>query len=133
MAINNKIELEGNLGADPRIIEKDGKTFVSFSLATTDSYPQEENGKVDWKDKATVWHDVLVFRPIAVSYAKGFSKGDRITLSGAISYQVFEDKDGYKRKQATIIASYVEKINFEKQDEPSEAEMAAVAQEVARR
>jgi single-stranded DNA-binding protein len=42
MAYNCKVELNGVLGNDPKVIEKDGKTFVVLRMATTDSYPLQE-------------------------------------------------------------------------------------------
>lgn len=133
MAINNKIELEGILGSDAKVIEKNGKTFVALSLATRDSYPVEENGQTVWKNKESIWHDILVFRPIAVSYAKAFKKGDIVEVTGSIAYKPIKDAEGYTRKVANIIASYVAKIEPGKKDEPSEAEIAEAVEETARR
>jgi single-strand DNA-binding protein len=118
MSKNNKIELNGFLGSDPKTILKDDKTFVILNVATTDSYPSvnEKTGEVTWKDKETVWHDVLVFRPTAIQFAKDLKKGDKVEISGSISYRVFKDAEGKNRKQATIIATYIEKIAYNKQE-----------------
>ncbi len=116
MARNNKIELHGFLGHDAKVIESDGKTFVSLRVATTDSY-KDENDK--WQDKESIWHEVLVFRPIAVQFAKELKKGDLVDITGSISYRPFKDEQGYTRNQATIVAGYIEKANLDKKDEPS--------------
>ncbi len=132
MAINNRIELNGNLGADAKLVEKNGKQFVALRLATTDSYPVEENGQTVWKDKDTVWHDVLAFRPITVSIAKDLKKGNRVRIAGSVSYKPFKDENGYNQKVAVIIASYIEKVELSKKDdEPSNQEIDEAVAEVA--
>lgn len=113
MANNNRVELNGNLGQDAKIIESNSKQFISLRLATTDSY-KDETG--NWHDKETLWHEVLVFRPAAIQFAKDLKKGDRVEVIGSLSYRPFKDEQGYTRHQATIIAGYVQKVTFEKKD-----------------
>lgn len=134
MAYNCKVELNGNLGADAKIIEKNDKTFVSLRVATRDSYPKKEGETVVWTDhKETLWHDVLVFRPYAVEVAKTLEKGNRVQVIGSISYRDFQDENGYKKQQATIMAGFIQKIEFDKESEqPSETEISEVAEEIAR-
>lgn len=117
MAINNRVELHGHLGADPKVIGKDDKTFLVLRLATTESYPVGQGEDVKWKDRETVWHDVLVFRPATAHFARDLKKGDRVQITGAISYRSFMDAEGHTRRQANIVASFIEKIHYEKQEE----------------
>ncbi len=117
MAINNRVELHGHLGAEPKVIGKDDKTFLVLRLATTDSYPVGQGEDVKWKDRETVWHDVLVFRPATAHFARELKKGDRVQITGAISYRPFKDAEGYTRKQASIVARFIERIHYEKQEE----------------
>lgn len=117
MANNNRVELSGHLGADPKVIGKDDKTFLVLSLATTDSYPVGQGEDVKWKNRETIWHDVLVFRPATAHFARDLKKGDRVQITGAISYRPFKDAEGYTRRQANIVASFIEKIHYEKQEE----------------
>lgn len=118
MSKNNRIELNGFLGSDPKTVNKDGKIFVILNLATTDSYPSvnEKTGEVIWQDKETVWHDVLAFRSTTIQFTKDLKKGDKVEVTGAISYRPFKDANNYTRKQATIVASYIEKIAYNKQE-----------------
>ena len=133
MAYNCKVELNGNLGADAKTIEKNGKTFVALRVATKDSYPKKEGDKTIWADsKETLWHDVLVFSPNVVNIAKSLKKGDRVEITGSISYREFKDENGYKQQQASIIAGYIRKVDFNKEGNPSSAEISEVAEEVAR-
>lgn len=118
MSKNNKIELNGFLGADPKMLTKEGDNFVVLNVATTDSYPvtNEKTGETTWKDKETVWHDVIVFRPLTIQYTKDLKKGDKIEISGSISYRPFKDAEGNTRRQATIIATHIEKVAYNKQE-----------------
>ena len=131
MAYNAKIELNGVLGKDPKIIEKDGKTFTVLRIATTDSYPVEVNDKTIWKDKETQWHDVMVFRPYAVAIAKELKKRDIVEITGSLNYRPFKDKGGYTKHEANITASFIRKVEIGKDAEPSETEISE-AVEVAR-
>ncbi|MCW5921435.1 MAG: single-stranded DNA-binding protein [Saprospiraceae bacterium] len=121
MATNCKIELNGFLGADPKSISKNGKTFIALRVATTDSYPvkDEKTGEIKWKDKETVWHDVLVFRPNAAHFARDLKKGDAVTISASLGYKTFKDESGNTKRQASIIANYLEKVEYNRQDELS--------------
>lgn len=119
MAINCKIELNGYLGNDPKTVTKNSKTFIALRVATTDSYPvaDEKTGEIKWKDKETVWHDVLVFRPQAAHFARDLKKGDAVNISGSLGYKPFKDESGNTKRQASIVASYIERIEYHRQDE----------------
>ena len=131
MAYNCKVELNGVLGNDPKIVEKDGKTFVVLRIATTDSYPIKDGEKTVWKDKATLWHDVLVFRPYTVTLAKSLKKKDIVEISGSLTYRPFKDENGHTKHEASIVAGFIRKVETDSSEEPSEAEISEVV-EVAR-
>lgn len=133
MAINNKIELNGYLGQDPKVIEKNNRTFIALNIATTDSYPlvDENTGEVKWKDKKTIWHDVLVFKPQTAHFARDLKKGDAVLVAGGIAYKQLKDENGKNRKQASIIASYIEKIDYLKQDNLFDNEVDAAMEDIA--
>jgi len=116
MTFNNKVQLSGFLGQEPKVIMKENKSFTALRIATTDSYPVKHDNQTKWEDKETVWHDVLVFRPIAAKYAQELSKGDKVEVSGSLSYKVFKDEKGISRRQAIVIANFVEKAGSSKQE-----------------
>lgn len=109
MALNNTAILTGNMGAEAKVIEKEGKPFATFSLATTDSY---KNEKEEWVQKDTIWHDILIFSPNLIEQVKAFKKGTRLKVTGSISYRPFETslEDGrtVKKNEASIIAKKIE-------------------------
>jgi single-strand DNA-binding protein len=126
MSHNNRVELEGNLGKDPRIIEKEGKQFAALSIATTDSY-KDDNGQ--WHNRETIWHNVLIFRPTAMNFSKTFKKGDRVRVVGSISYRAHEKADGFKVMEAVIIGSFIEWAELTAKD-PTAAEVAQAAEAI---
>lgn len=105
MSSNNRVELTGFLGLDAKLIEKEDKKFVALRVATTDSY-KDDSG--NWIDKETLWHDVLVFRPLAVQFAEKLKKGDKVDIIGSLSYKPFKDENGNTRFQATIVSGFVQ-------------------------
>lgn len=117
MANNNKVQLTGFLGSDPKIIEKEGKSFVSLSIATTDSYLVKEGNEMKWEDKGTVWHNVLAFSETLRKQVSALKKGDKVELTGAISYRPFKDENGVTRHSAAIIGSQIKKLDYGKHTE----------------
>lgn len=109
MAFNNTIKLIGNTGSEVRIIEPEGKKpFASFSIATTDSYKDQDG---NWKEKETIWHDVVAFSPKLIETLKSFKKGIRLEVLGSLSYRDFKILDDGKeitKREASIIAHNIE-------------------------
>lgn len=110
MARNNQVTLIGNLGKDPEIHKTAaGEEYAIFSLSTTDSYYDERTK--EWKDKDSVWHSVFAFGREVRGYARTFKKGNRVKVTGSLSYRTTETLiEGEKRyfTNAAIIAGRVE-------------------------
>ena len=118
MAINNTIKLTGNTGSEVKIIDNNGKPFAAFSLATTDSYKEKESG--EWKDKETIWHDVIAFNPKLIEQLKAFKKGTRLDITGSLSYREFKVQDEGKvitKKEARVIAHKAEQAPLVKKSQ----------------
>ena len=116
MAYNNTVQLTGNLGTDPEIIEGGEKPFAVLSLATTDSYKDKSGA---WQPKETVWHRVIVFAPKVVDQVKHYQKGDRLAVTGSLSYKPREINDNgqsYKIMEASVIAGKVEEAPLPKKE-----------------
>ena len=97
------------MGSEARIIVNESTSFAAFSLATTDSYKDEQD---QWQDKETVWHNILLFSPRLIEMVKNLKKGTRITLTGSLSYRPFEVVNGdgeiIIKKEASIIGRQIE-------------------------
>jgi single-strand DNA-binding protein len=97
----NEARLIGNLGGDPEIKQMaNGKPMALFSVATSEK----------WKDKVTgeekqdvQWHNVAVFEPKLVEYAKAeLKKGSLVRLEGRIVNSRWKDGDGQQRFSSQI-------------------------------
>lgn len=121
--VDNFVQLTGFLGEDAKSIAKDGKNYAVLSLATQDSYAIQEGDKTTWKDKQVEWHDVFVFRPAAVKAACELKRGEKVTVSGSISYKLFRDEKGYNRKQAFIHGNFIERADFHNKERAALANM----------
>lgn len=122
MALNNNLTLIGNMGSEARIIVTESTTFAAFSLATTDSYKDEQD---QWQDKETVWHNILLFSPRLIEIVKNLKTGTRITLTGSLSYRPFEvvngDGEVITKKEASIIGRQIELAPLVKKRQEVEA------------
>lgn len=108
MANNNSVILTGNLGQCPEIYQdKNGRKFVRFSLATTDSYKDQNE---QWQPAETIWHTCFAYGQ-AAAYAHGYRKGDRVKVMGKLSYQKTGATIGGESRQfntATITVRRIE-------------------------
>lgn len=117
------VSLIGNMGDEAVITEKEGKTYASFSLATTDSY-QDDN--LEWQNKEPVWHQVFSSNPKVVSLMKAFKKGTRIQVKGDLFYKPFtavlEDGRQVQKNTASIAAYFIEPKPLAATGKPSSEE-----------
>ena len=57
-ALKNKVQLIGNLGQDPEIMNmENGTKLAKFSIATSDSYKNAKGEKVE----DTQWHNIVAW------------------------------------------------------------------------
>ena len=98
--MKNRVQLIGNLGADPEVkdVGKGGK-MVRLSLATGESYLNAKKEKVD----ETNWHNLLIWGNLATSTEKFLHKGDTIAIEGRLKNNTFTDKNGEKRYANDIV------------------------------
>lgn len=105
--------LVGNLGKDPdvRTLEN-GVKVASFSLATTESYRNKENQRVD----QTEWHNIVVWRNLAEITEKYLKKGHLVFIEGSLRTRSYE-KDGQKRYITEIVAFDMKMLGAKKEHE----------------
>jgi single-strand DNA-binding protein len=101
----NRVQLIGNLGADPEVRSiANGNRVANFSLATS----RQWTGTSGDKQEKTEWHRVVLWNnkgsklaDIAERYCK---KGDKVFVEGSIEYRTWQDKEGQTRYTTEIIA-----------------------------
>ncbi len=91
----NRVELIGNLGADPELRNTpQGASVCTLKIATSESYKDKNSG--EWKEN-TEWHRVVLWENLAEYAAKSLKKGSKVFTEGKIKSRSYEDKDGITR------------------------------------
>lgn len=101
----NKVQIIGNLGADPEVRStNNGSRVATLSVATS----RQWTGNGGEKQEKTEWHRVICWNnkgsglaDVAEKYLK---KGDKVYVEGRIEYRTWEDRDKQTRYVTEIIA-----------------------------
>jgi len=102
--LKNQVQLIGNVGVNPESKTfESGKKVVRFSLATNDTYKNQGGEKVTNTD----WHNIEAWGNTAAIIEKHVKKGDQLVVTGKITYNKYEDKDGNKRSKTIIVCNEV--------------------------
>ncbi|KAI5641144.1 single-strand binding protein family domain-containing protein [Phthorimaea operculella] len=97
----NQVTLLGRVGADPQKRGSEQHPVVNFPLATHFSYKYESGDILQRTD----WHRVSVFRPgLRDTVYKFLKKGQRVYVTGKLSYGEVKMDDGQVRSASTVIA-----------------------------
>ncbi|MDG1714498.1 single-stranded DNA-binding protein [Lacinutrix sp.] len=100
--LRNKVQLIGNLGNDPEIINlESGNTVAKFSIATNESYKNASGEKVT----DTQWHRIVAFGKTAQIIEKYVTKGKEIAIEGKLTTRAWDDKDGIKRYTTEVVCN----------------------------
>ncbi|MCK7589661.1 single-stranded DNA-binding protein [Subsaxibacter sp. CAU 1640] len=100
--LRNKVQLIGNLGNDPEIINlESGKKLAKFSIATNESYKNAKGEKVT----DTQWHNVVAWGTTAKIAESYLTKGKEVAVEGKLTSRSYETKDGDKRYITEIVCS----------------------------
>ena len=99
-SLRNRVQLIGNLGNDPEIRKFDnGKTLARLSLATSESY-RDENGK---RVTETQWHTLTAWGQSALIAEKYLKKGNEIAVEGKLVHRNYENKEGKKQYITEVV------------------------------
>jgi len=100
--LRNKVQLIGNLGNDPEIINlESGKKLAKFSIATNESYKNAKGEKVT----DTQWHNVVAWGTTAKVAESYLAKGKEVAIEGKLTSRSYETKEGEKRYITEIVCS----------------------------
>jgi len=115
MASLNKVQLIGNLCADPELrFTPNGQAVCDLRIATNESWT-DKSGQ---KQESTEFHRVIVWGKTAEACGKYLSKGRPVYVEGKLKTRDYE-KDGEKKYVTEITASDVQFLGGgqgEKQD-----------------
>ena len=96
----NRVELLGRVGTEPEMRYTQSGTAVTKVRLATDR--RRQNG-----DTETDWHSVVAWGKTAEVVNQYVGKGDRIFVTGRLSYSSYEGSDGQRRFRTEIHASEV--------------------------
>lgn len=102
MASLNKVQLIGNLGADPEIRSfQNGGRVANLRIATSESWKDKATGE---KKEKTEWHTVAIFTDGLVGVAERYlKKGSKVYVEGQLQTRKWQDKDGNDRYSTEIV------------------------------
>ncbi|MBN1927497.1 MAG: single-stranded DNA-binding protein [Prolixibacteraceae bacterium] len=98
--LRNRVQLVGNLGMDPEIVNfESGKKVAKFTVATNETY-SDGNGN---KATSTQWHNVVAWGKQADFVEKHLRKGKEVALEGKLTYRQYEDKNKQKHYITEVV------------------------------
>lgn len=92
-ALKNKVQLIGNLGKAPEIINtENGKKLARFSIATNEKFRNTKGEKIT----QTTWHQLVAWGKVAEIAEKYLNKGSEVAIEGKLLNKNYTDKEGNK-------------------------------------
>jgi single-strand DNA-binding protein len=100
--IINRVQLIGNLGANPEVksLEKGGKV-ARFAVATSEKYNTKKGEKVT----ETNWHNIVAWGKLATITERILEKGARVAIDGKLVTRSYTDKQGAKKYVTEVVAN----------------------------
>jgi single-strand DNA-binding protein len=97
----NKVQLIGNLGADPESrTMQSGGLVVTLSIATNESWRDQASGE---RRARTEWHRVVIFNEgLGKAVDQYLSKGAKIYGEGMLRTRKWQDAEGHERHGTEI-------------------------------
>ncbi|MFD2588823.1 single-stranded DNA-binding protein [Croceitalea marina] len=93
-ALKNKVQLIGNLGQDPEIVNmENGNKLAKFSIATSEIYKNAQGEKVE----DVQWHNIVAWGKTAEIVENYLAKGKQVAVEGKLIHRSYETKEGEKR------------------------------------
>ena len=100
--LRNKVQLIGNLGNDPEIVNLDsGKKLAKFSITTNETYKNNKGERVT----DTQWHNVVAWGKTAEVIENYVTKGKEVAIEGKLTSRSYETKQGEKRYLTEIVCN----------------------------
>jgi single-strand DNA-binding protein len=101
MKTQNKVQLIGYVGNDPKITTASNGSKLARMRIATDRFFKDENSNAV---KKTAWHNILAWEKQADFAENNFLKGSHILVEGFIIYRNYKDKSGVTKNITEIKA-----------------------------
>lgn len=101
MASLNRVDIIGNLGADPEVRRlNDGSAVVNLRVACTETWRDKNSGE---RKERTEWVSVVIFNEGLAKVAEQYlHKGSKVFVSGSLQTRKWE-KDGVDRYTTEVV------------------------------
>jgi single-strand DNA-binding protein len=98
----NRVDLIGNLGADPEARSfNNGGEVVNLRIATSESWKDRTSGE---RQERTEWHQVSIFGEGLCRVAKSYlKKGSKVYVSGQLRTRKWQDQAGNDRYTTEVV------------------------------
>jgi single-strand DNA-binding protein len=93
-ALKNKVQLIGNLGADPEVRNLEGgKKVAKLNMATSENYKNANGEKIN----ETQWHHLVAWGKVAEIAELYLKKGSELAIEGKLTHRDYTDANGVKK------------------------------------
>lgn len=115
MASLNKVQLIGNLGADPTVrYSPDGAAICNISIACTSTWKDKATGE---RKEETEWVRVVFYNRLAEIAGEYLKKGRSVYVEGRLKTRKWQDKDtGQDRYSTEIVADQMQMLGGREDD-----------------
>lgn len=100
----NRIQIIGNLGAEPEVRSTPGGTRVANLRVATNEQWTDKQGQ---RQEHTEWHRVVLYGALAEIAEKYMRKGGRVFVEGSLRTDKWTDRDGNDRYTTEVRAQNV--------------------------
>ena len=102
MSSLNKVQLIGNLGADPEVRTFDnGGKVCNMRIATSERWKDKNTGE---KREKTEWHSVAIFsEPLIRVVEQYLKKGSKVYIEGQNETRKWQDQSGNDRYSTEVV------------------------------
>lgn len=111
----NKVQLIGNVGADPVIRCFDNGNEVAKMRVVTSKRYTKDGQKVELSE----WHNVEAWGKPAAIIDEYVRKGDKLYIEGELHYEEYTGKDGVSRTMAVVRLQQLELLSPKLKSEPT--------------
>jgi single-strand DNA-binding protein len=98
----NKVQLIGNLGADPEVRSfQNGGKVCNLRIATSETWKDRNSGE---RKEKTEWHTVAIFSEGLVGVAEQYlRKGSKVYIEGKLQTRKWQDQSGNDRYSTEVV------------------------------
>lgn len=107
MAYLNKVQIIGNLGADPKISQTQGGVLIAnFNVGCTERFKDSQGVQ----QSKTEWVRVVLFNGTADVAQKYLHKGSLVYIEGKLQTRSYKDNQGIDRYVTEVIGSTMQML-----------------------